>query len=448
MRTMKARPASQVALAMGLLLAGLGSAEAKQRLAWEIDIPSQFVQISVDDRFERLVVYIETWTVPGKPRSPQRLQAFDRSGNLVWENHTDTCIIPAERAPIIWANHGKEGVILDRVTGKVLRRSRKLMGLMRGDALMQLGEKCSQVSLSPDGRYLFTARIECLGEFDCPIRESMITDTLTGKPEWRAEGDLAVPGHMMPDDASFFISGKGMFSRTGKRLWSFPCVKESERKGLHQTVCPPEKYKAKPWTDKKGGPGFDAVSRDGRYLLGFEGAVLDSIDTYYLYLSSGDPGQPWKKLPLPPPPLDADTVMFSEDGRHIALFKYHRRLPEMRIQMMSTEGTMLWTRVSSAAVLAPRSPDGGPYCGGFSGNLLLATPGEFVDVYDLDGNVVKRVLSPPVTEGINCSGELNTCMSKMRLLEDRKYAIIRRWSSRRMDKTRIQVWEGSLDEPD
>lgn len=442
-----------------LLLAALAFSpgQGKPTYRWELDIPMGTFDYSVDPKFERFILAIST--PAGNPpgmfgQYSSMLKAYDRIGNLVWEGSYDSCFLEAKRAPILWTVKGREGIILDRMTGKVLRKSKELLGGYRGEGFswgpcVREPIREPAASLSPDGRYLFTNWCAedqakgCEGDY-----WSKVTDTKTGKAIWHIQVlGLNFNSKLMPDDSSFFINSMGIHTPNGKRLWNFPCMEDPE--GWYS--CPKLKN-PRYWEEKMTGAGIQAVSRDGRIMVGASSSALEG-ETSILFFSSGNPAKPWREIHLAKPIAFERDVFFSDDGKYLAAFDDKPKMPPgyegRQVDLYKTDGTFLWSKLSSYTVTGdPNVGRGGAGSHGLQGNKVLLSADDRTEVYALDGTFLKSIRQPPggfVTE----AGKYGYGY-KVHFLDDRRYYLIASsaWSARYGYRGKIQIWEGSLDDPD
>jgi hypothetical protein len=77
-----------------------------------------------------------------------------------------------------------------------------------------------------------------------------------------------------------------------------------------------------------------------------------------------------------------------------------------------------------------------------SQDKTLVSAGNSVEVYDQNGALVKRIPQPPFPE------EFGFTAFNVWLLDDGKYVSLVVGSNRSLWKTKYQLWEGSLADPD
>lgn len=424
-------------------------AEAKNSLAWEIDIPNSVYHESIDNELTRIIIVFSTPIA--KKEFGMHLKSYGRSGQLVWEDQTDSCLIDAKRGNIVWINKGDEGIILDRMTGKVLKRSKKLLGALREKKIHGNGFwECADAELSQDGRYLITEYCQEPDTFDCGgVRENMVTDVMTGKTLWHVKGEISDEDELnkkmiLSSDSPFIVTGRGIFSKEGNRLWDFGCVQQepAQKDGRYRSLCRKDDA-PRFWSDQNTVVSFQKVAKNGSFMLGTEMSIDEFSDgKNYIYLSNGDPTKPWRKIPFPEP-----SAYFSEDEKFIAVLNPTRILngygPPVHVSLYKTDGTMLWTKTSSSTSTGHEST----FFPGFSRDKLLVNVVNMIDVYDLAGNIVKRISQPPIPDGF-APAEKVVNMFRVNFIDDKRYLIVTHSGNASRQKGKLQVWEGSIDDPD
>lgn len=432
--------------------AGMFSADAawaETKLLWERAVSTNST-LRVDETGERILI---------KSLFDKSVHAYDRHGNLVWEARSDSCFSASRDLRRVWVAQGDYGLILDGDTGRKIVKSRALRGLKKMVAwhsycLPTLGPH----ALSPDGKTFFSEYFTCEeGCLEYENVEAMVVDAETGKLLWRKKYMLALGE--MPDDGSFWVNQKGMFSRDGKVLWVY---KDEFNKW-------DELYPDKLWMP----PGFNnppgGLSQDGKYMWTWlEVPPHSESGTSYLMVNPGDPGKAWEMIPWKV--AGKGRVSFSPDHQYVlkidggSMMWGQTTAPKTKVYLQRMDGSLVWSKEIDdwpiAQELGPKICAEGTspslkwriVRAEFLGDNILVQTVYFTDIYDLEGRLIKRIIIQGNPSCVPPGGHIaadSGCTQFFRILPDGRYFVIERGYRDAENKTdKLKFYEGRLDEPD
>ncbi|MBI5881879.1 MAG: hypothetical protein HZB91_02065 [Elusimicrobia bacterium] len=437
---------------MFLLFCVGAHAYGREQLTWDGEVRALWLSVHPES------MGIRTLGIEG-------LVVYDLHGRRMWSSKSG-CFSEAKHSNRLWIADGRYGKIVDKGTGKVLLKSKRIRGI---EAIDGLADTCYHTTLSPDGRFLFSGNVTTADdEFEPPILEYelMAMEVDTGKVLWRGKNiDAPVGGKhvLMPDDASFVVSYEGVFSRNGRVLWVFPTSSYGSSNVFGTKL--PARHPDKLWASPDTSVSIRVISRDGKYMLGQEGEFCDPCPPApgYIYVGQGDPGKPWKKILLT---QDVESFHGFSDvfkdktgnsqGPYVAVLDEKRNTA----YLFRVDGTIAWSKeVDSKRI---RTDAGVGECQAVSAEsgitffraMVLFHFSGFTDIYRLeDGTLVKRVFQhgngAKVAERKPAPyGGLQRPVCEVTMLDEKEYVNLTWMPGLPGQKKRIMVWTGSVDEPD
>ncbi len=404
----------------------MSNAWASHMLAWSKEIPGESL-VSVDDKLQRIFLGV---------RASSSVMTLDSQGRLLWQSYSDTAFAISRDGSRVWVSSGTRGLILDGATGNAVIESEELRGVHG----LCGGEDCpsGDYVLSPDGRTLYSAVYRYSDETNMYLESALTVavDAASGKTLWRNRHDSLLSAYVgMSADGSIVVNRHGIFDRAGRILW----VASGQTYGWNETV---KRHPNRLWPPD-GKASFDAVSRDGRYLI---------IRGNTLAIRQGDPERPWKEVRLPVGYEYYDSFEVSSDGKHIFWegAKPAVDVPPATIALLTTDGRMVWSKVVDFYAVGRRIGESyGHGCAHGSklrfldGDKVWVSFTAFDDVLDFNGKLIKRIVLPIKRTTGECAS-----FAFRQLDRDRYAYVVKRVQDDAGVKATLELWLGNLNEPD